>query len=97
MRLWCCPYFKKEVEAVVSGSQKLAKLHIQTYSYSCQQSFQKGSAHWPNFFEDQASELNTIIGGGCLAGSPFVVENFESGNVLAPQFCFELDSPSDAG
>lgn len=94
MRLLCCPYFLKEVEAVVAASPDLSGLEIETYDLSCQQSFQKGGDALSHRFSSETEGVDAIIGGGCLGGCDAISKGGGSAFLLAPKLCFYLVAPS---
>ncbi len=94
MKLWCCPYFLREVSAVVAGSRELSGLQIETSAFSCQQNFQKGQNPLANFLTDQTKGVDAIIGGGCLWDKNSTSERPPNIILLAPQLCFYLVAPT---
>lgn len=94
MKLWCCPYFLQEIEAVVAGSRELSGLRVETHAFSCRQNFRKDRETQASLFPNQAKGVDVIIGGGCLGALPPTSENQADIIIPATRICFHLVAPA---
>ena len=94
MRVWCCPYFFREIEAVVAGSMELSELQVETHAFSCQQNFQEGQGTPASLFSGQPEGFDAIIGGACLGNQNSGDENLAHVIVPETRLCFHLVAPA---
>ncbi|KIX13227.1 response regulator receiver [Dethiosulfatarculus sandiegensis] len=89
LRIWCCPHFKDEVEAIVASSPLLSSAEITTYPFSCLQIGQNGRGKI-DFSSNGSDYRDLIIGGGCLNKSIAKDLGLDLSGSLVPDQCFYL-------
>lgn len=89
LRVWCCPHFKDELEAISATSPLLASAQIKTYPFDCLQFGQNGRGKLEISFNEKGCR-DLIVGGGCLGKSLNQELKLDHNQALAPDQCFYL-------